>query len=528
MIFCARHKPHQFSDLTAECQRRDFDDASFLSRNVAKKELRALTKSEFFVMINPDKSQSMPSMPKAEARKMSPDDEMSGPESGERMRQAESGMEKAEAEKKSAGDRFLNDAAEYADLHAKAEAKRTEISQVEKKIPPGADPEQAKASLEKELRSLSGSMDKISKNYGAGAMEFRVEATMIGELNAEASRKNARLEEIEKGDPKKWPGGEKGYDMITEALKNEVARLMVEAHKLEQELKNNYDSKDEALKRVALKGIFEEGRAALRGITDAEIDKALEPLNDTEELTDADIVESRDMTMEERVAMKMKREDDEDRVARAGIDKEIDKLLGSMNEAGVVENAPAEEAEEETFATSAPTIERVKADFKKRTEKKRTEQEIEDAFMRRGEEISAAHEKGVELTPTRTESRRTPTEALNEMTAAQEQKMLESLPKVAALREQMDRVERTLESLGVTNVDGFMNERAVAGGMGKVKGFFGGLFDKKKRALNDWANLYQDLRDQYGAAEEEAAKNLPRSPEQQALKRLQAERGAKK
>jgi hypothetical protein len=148
----------------------------------------------------------------------------------------------------------------------------------------------------------------------------------------------------------------------------------------------------------------------------------------------------------------------------------------------------------------------------------------EDEFFQKGEIIDAVHSSGKTLENRSAAERRGDANAERSEMALKAESLRAELPgmelQLARAEEQLDRLlagrtlsaeeRRMLDGEKVITpgkrVDAFMSMRTNGGFMEKAKGFFGGLFNKKTRELNNAIDLYQEIRNQHNEKTGELAK----------------------
>ncbi len=120
--------------------------------------------------------------------------------------------------------------------------------------------------------------------------------------------------------------------------------------------------------------------------------------------------------------------------------------------------------------------------------------ELEANFMRRGEVIDKLH--GAKQ-PT---EKNTFAEGMGEVEAQKYEKAMKAAEAMPVIEQQLERAKKALGDRGVTNLEDAYNRRTIDGAFGKVKGFFGGLFNKKTREVNSLMDTYASLLEDYNKA----------------------------
>lgn len=231
----------------------------------------------------------------------------------------------------------------------------------------------------------------------------------------------------------------------------------------------------------------------------AEIDKNIGELQ--AKLGKKSLKEARIAAMEKRVDAAMLREDEEaegvftsapalETMTRKGGKKKAEKSEGQpgaeLDEMRKVREQELDDIEQLVLIREKMRLEAEKAAA---TEQKKTEED----FFAKGEAIDAAHASGADRSRSAAERRGDAGEERYQM-AERAAALRGQRP---ALEEQLARAERVLRGQGVKDIDETMAKRAAGGFMEQVKGFFGGLFSKKTRELNNAMALYASIRDAY-------------------------------
>ncbi|HTM68401.1 MAG TPA: hypothetical protein VL426_03820 [Candidatus Binatia bacterium] len=342
-------------------------------------------------------------MSKAEARREAPQEQ---PESEHKPKLIDEAVSEAPEMEPASG--FMADADEFNRLQERAVNKALELDKLED-IPVGAK-EQAQASLQKEMESIQGSIDKVVGKYGADAEDFVADAITKRDLETRIAAKRAELEKLSKIEGINYRGGSRLKDMEKSALMEQLADLHAEqAELLSRQAMEVSDSM-----------LAEGAKLDLAEMTDKDIENAVDAIraNPFEDLKDSEIdavVEDLDGPVIEVTDEMLADQAKEDTVNAVSSFDDLKIVLDHMKTvkgSGGKEYSAAELSKLIDQARVAPVLlgeitranglrdkvrELIRAERENEDAKKEHDaEETEKGFFKKGEAMSEAHARGEE------------------------------------------------------------------------------------------------------------------------------------
>lgn len=187
----------------------------------------------------------------------------------ERMLKAEEAERNAEKEQAKqeeleanlpAGDRFMADAAAYAELAKKIANKKEEISSASSKFPP-----EASNALKSELATLTANQNKVVEGYGAEAGVFKHDADQLIDLRAKIDQRKKEIRDFESRTSMSTNEAKQNvHGDLYDKMAASIVGMERSYDEFANKLKGNYDT-NESNDREAMR----------EPLTTAEIDSAL-------------------------------------------------------------------------------------------------------------------------------------------------------------------------------------------------------------------------------------------------------------